>query len=86
MEGIPGAIKGENATSYIYYGFGIDIFSDGGFNQGIDNQGTANGNWVYASILILRGLQTLRLMSLQAPVHIHFLIIIQFLKMVLIYI
>jgi len=55
VEGIPGAIKGENATSYIYYGFGIDLFADGGFHEGIDNQGIAGGNWVYASITYIAG-------------------------------
>jgi len=55
VEGIPGAIKGENATSYIYYAFGIDLFSDGGFHQSIDNQGIAGGNWVYASITYIAG-------------------------------
>ena len=55
VEGIPGAIKGENATSYIYYAFGIDLFSNGSFQQSIDNQGIAGGNWVYASITYIAG-------------------------------
>ena len=55
VEGIPGEIKGENSTSYIYYDFGIDYFADGGFREGIDTEGTAGSNWVYASLTYIPG-------------------------------
>jgi len=49
LEGIPGAIYNVNRQ------FGIDLFSDGGFHEGLDTKGVAGHNWVYGSITYIAG-------------------------------